>query len=257
MVPVYISSGDTSAPALVLAHSLATDNAMWAGVLPVLEPVFHIVRYDARGHGRTAPPEAPLSMADLVGDVVDLLDHLDLAQAHFAGLSMGGMVGMGLALDHPNRVKRVAVCDARADAPSAYRAAWDDRIATVEARGFEALIDQTITRWFTAGFLSDPARVEAMRAIVTRTTAAGYIQCARALQGLDYKRRLPDITVPVLFLVGDADAGAAPDEMLDMHRLTPASRFVTIENAGHISAAEQPEAVGRALLQFFASEQRS
>jgi len=251
MVPHYFETGTPAAPALVLAHSLATDSAMWDGVLPSLESRFRVIRYDARGHGRTPPPDGWLTMDNLVQDVVDLMDHLGLAQAHIAGLSMGGMVGMGLALAHPGRVLRLAVCDARADAPDGYKTAWDDRIATVERDGFAALITPTVARWFTPQFLEDADRVSAMQAIVARTTDAGYIGCARALQGLDYKRHLPTMAVPTLFLVGDADVGASPDEMRAMHDLTPHASFVLIGGAGHISAVEQPETVGRALADFF------
>jgi 3-oxoadipate enol-lactonase len=250
MVPYHVTSGDPSAPPLVLAHSLATDLAMWDAVVDRFGSRFHVIRYDARGHGGTAPPDGPLSMDDLVSDVVDLLDHLGLDRVDFAGLSMGGMVGMGLALDHPERVRRLVVCDARADAPPAYRAAWEDRIRRVTSHGFESLIDPTIQRWFTPGFLASKERVDAMRDIVAHTTAAGYVGCARALQGLDYKKRLHRMTVPTLFLVGEADAGAPPEEMKAMHGLTPASRFVEIPGAGHISAVEQPAAVAAAMIGF-------
>lgn len=251
MLPSYSTSGDPDASPLVLSHSLATDRAMWEGLRPVLEPHFRLVLYDARGHGETPAPDGPFALEDLVGDIIDLLDHLGIEETNFAGLSMGGMVGLGLALDHPERVTRLAVCDARADAPDAYVASWEDRIKIVTEQGFPALVAPTIERWFTPAFLADSSRVDRMRRIVERTTPEGYISCARALQGLDYKRRLRSMTVPTLYLVGDADAGAPPAEMSEMRTLTPGSRFCLIEGAGHISAVERPEAVAQAFLEHF------
>ncbi|MEM5544316.1 alpha/beta fold hydrolase [Sulfitobacter sp. AS92] len=240
MIPHYKVSGQPEGQPVILSHGLATDLSMWDAIVPQLETQFRVIRYDTRGHGATPPNGDCYTLADLVGDVIALMDHLSIARADFVGLSMGGMIGMGLGLEHSERLRRLVVCDARADAPEAYREAWKTRISAVRAGGMAAISGPTVDRWFTDAFKKDPASVAAMRGLVESTTIDGYVGCARALKELDYKRRLNGLAVPVLYLVGDQDAGAPPPEMREMQRLTPGARFEEIDRAGHISVVEQP-----------------
>lgn len=246
----YRMTGPQDAPVVTIAHSLATDLSMWDGVAPALEGKFRLLRYDARGHGGSPAKSDAYTLAELEQDVIELLDGLEIAKTCFVGLSMGGMVGMGLGLKHADRLDHLVVCDARADAPPSYRDSWSDRIAKVKAGGIEAIAELTVQRWFTDAFKSDAAEMDHMRAMVKRTSADGYIGCARALRELDYARRLPEMSVPTLFLVGEQDAGAPPQIMRDMHAATPGSEFALIHGAGHISAVEKPDEVAAAILEF-------
>ncbi|WP_114964573.1 alpha/beta fold hydrolase [Alkalilacustris brevis] len=252
MTPHYRISGPEGGAPLVLSHGLATNLHMWEPALPALEQEFRVIRYDARGHGATPSKGTVCTLHDLQSDVIALLDHLNIERAHFAGLSM---VGMGLGLDHADRLLSLVVCDARADAPEAYRSSWDDRIARIEAGGLDALVEPTLERWFTEAFKSDNQNMDWMRAMMRTTRTEGFICCARALQGLDYLRRLSEMRVPTLYLVGDQDAGAPPDVMRKMHCLTPGSKFVMIEDAGHISAVEQPATVAAEITRFIRARQ--
>jgi len=246
-----VESGRADGPALVLAHGLATDLHLWDGVLPWLEPHLRVIRYDARGHGQSpAPAGTDWRMDDLVGDALAVMDRFGLERAAFAGLSLGGMTGLGLALDHPARLTRLMVLNARADAPDAYVRAWDQRIALLRAQGLAALVEPTLSRWFTADFQADAAAMARMRAMVRRTSPAGFEGCGRALQGLDYRRRLPDMTVRTLYVIGDQDQGAPPEVMHEMAAATPGAQAQTIAAAGHLSAVEQPRAVAKAILRF-------
>ena len=183
--------------------------------------------------------------------MIGILDALGLDKVHFAGLSMGGMVGMGLALHHPDRLRSATVCDARAEAPAQYRDAWTERSRKVRQEGIEAMVEPSVTRWFTDAFQRENAAgMERMRAMIRRTSPDGFCGSAAALRELDYERRLGDVTLPMLFLVGSDDNGASPATMRAMHEKTPGSRFAEIPQAGHISVVEQPDAFARALLDF-------
>lgn len=250
----YSLSGAEGAPTVTLAHGLATDLTMWDAVVPHLERHYRVLRYDARGHGQSPAPSDRYTLEELGRDVIDLLDSLGIASTSFVGLSMGGMVGMGLGLDHPQRLDRLVVCDARGDAPDDYRQSWTDRIEKVKAEGVAALAEPTVDRWFTAEFKKDAAAVERMRAMVSSTSVDGYIGCARALRELDYARRLPEMTVPTLFLVGSEDLGAPPAAMQHLQAATPGSRYVEVADAGHISAVEQPDRVAAEIIRFLGNE---
>ncbi len=244
--------GPAHAPVVVLAHGIATDLTLWDGIVPYLiRAGFRVLRFDARGHGRSPAPEGDYTLEVLGDDLLQLLHAHGISRVHLVGLSMGGMVGLGLALAHPDRLLSLTCCDARASAPAAYRANWAARAETVRLHGMEPMVAASVERWFAAGFATRmPAELARVEAMVRNTAPGGYRGCAAALRDLDYEGRLGAITVPTLFLVGAEDAGAPPDTMRAMAAATPGARFVEIPDAGHLSALEQPEAVATALLDF-------
>ena len=95
-------------PWVLLSHGLATDLSMWDELAGALKDRYRVLRYDARGHGGSAAPEGDYTLDQLVTDAAGILDAFEVAQAHFCGLSMGGMVGLGLMLDHAARIRNGA-----------------------------------------------------------------------------------------------------------------------------------------------------
>jgi len=241
----------TGGPWVVLSHGIATDLGLWDGVASRLARRFRVLRYDARGHGGSDAPPGPYSLDTLGRDALALMDALGVAHAHFAGLSMGGMVGLGLALDRPDRLLSLACLDARASAPPEYRTAWTARAAAVAEGGMETMVEPSLSRWFAAGFReARPESAARVAAMVRVTHPDGYRGCAAALQELDYGARLHAIAVPTLFLAGAEDSGAPPEVMRAMAAATPGARYVEVPAAGHLSAIEQPAAVAAALEAF-------
>lgn len=239
----YRVDGAAGAPWLVIANSLASDHRMWAPQLKALAEHHRVVRFDTRGHGKSAGTDGPYSLELLVADVVGLLDALEIEQADYLGLSLGGMVGLGLALDHPDRVKRLVCCSARADAPADYAAAWAERIDLVKQHGMGAVVEGTIERWFTPSFLADKDNAvvtDLVRNMIATTSVAGYCGCAAALPGLDYGERLSQLSVPVLYMAGAGDVAAPPEVMNAMAEATPNGRLEVIEPAAHLINLEQP-----------------
>ncbi len=246
--------GEAGKPWIVLSNSLGANLSMWDPQIEFLTQSYRVLRYDTRGHGQSDAPAGPYSFADLVGDVIALMDAHEIETADFMGLSMGGMTGLGLALDHFDRVSRVVCADGRADAPGPFREMWDHRIATVEANGLEGIVDGTLASWFTEAWrLENPEHVSDIRAMVLGNDAAGYIACCRALKQLDYLKRLGDVSIPVLFVGGSEDKGAAPQVMQAMADATPGGRYVEIPDAAHVANINQPAAFNQAISGFLAA----
>lgn len=237
--------GEEGRPWLLLSNSLASDLGMWDDQVPLLTRTHRVVRYDTRGHGRSEAPEGAYDLGMLVEDMLAVLDHVGAGQADVMGLSLGGMTALGLGLHHPGRVRRLVVCDARADAPEPFRASWDDRIATVREAGMETLVEGTLARWFTPR-APQPARDRAA-AMIRSTPPAGYAGCARAIQGLDHLSNLPRLSVPVLYLVGEEDLGAPVAVMRAMAEATPGGRLVVLPALAHMPNMEDPAVFAQAI----------
>lgn len=243
--------GPSGAEWIVLSNSLGADLTMWDDQVEPLSAKYRVLRYDTRGHGRSDTVPGDCSFAELNGDVIALMDHFGIERAAFMGLSMGGMTGMGLAVDHAGRVSRVVCADARADAPVPFQTNWDARIATVEGGGLEAIVEGTLGSWLTQAWRdANPARVAQIRAIVLANDPQGYIACCYALKGLDYLRRLGDAGVPVLYVGGAQDMGAAPEVMQAMADATPGGVYTQIPDAAHVANINAPEAFNAAIAEF-------
>ena len=236
---------------IILSNSLGADLSMWDDQIDLLTAKYKVLRYDTRGHGGSDTPAATPTMADLQGDVIALMDALGIETAAFMGLSMGGMTGMGLAVENADRITRVVCADGRADAPPPFRDMWDTRIAAVKAGGLEAIVEGTLASWLTDGWrAANPVRVAQIRAMVLANDPEGYIACCRALQGLDCLRRLPEAKAPVLYVGGDQDMGAAPAVMQQMADATPGGRYVQIADAAHVANINAPDAFNAAIAEF-------
>jgi len=158
------------------------------------------------------------------------------------GVSLGGMVALGLGIHHPERVASLIVCDARADAPPAFAAPWDDRIATAKEHGTAALAESTAERWFGPDFLRrEPVISREVWEMIGATSVDGFVACARALQALDYLGRVGRITAPTQWIVG-ANDGPLPDAMRHLQSLVPGSALEVITGAGHLPNIDQAAA---------------
>ena len=239
-------------PWVLLSHGLATDLGMWDELSDALKDRYRVLRYDARGHGGSAATEGDYTLDQLVADAVGILDALDVAQAHFCGLSMGGMVGLGLMLDHPARIKSAVIADSRHTTTPEFTKAWLDRAEAVRRGGIAAVVASTVERWSSAGLSArDPAVVARMERMIRNTSAAGYRGCAAALARLNYGHRLGEIGTPTLVLCGTEDHGAPPENTRQMHAMIRGSRFLEIEQAGHISNIEKPAIFNAAVAKLF------
>jgi 3-oxoadipate enol-lactonase len=249
----YQVDGPEGAPWLVLSNSLATNLTMWDDQARELGRGFRVLRYDQRGHGATEAPAGRYPFDLLIADALALMDALAIRKAHFAGLSMGGATALGLAQKHPDRLDRVIVCDSPCQSTPTSSQQWEERIAVAQKQGMEALVEPTIARWFPPEVIkTNPPHVDTVRQMIRSTPMKGFIGCAAALADHDYAAAVATVTRPVLFLVGEKDAAAAP--MRKLNEALPGSRYVELAGAGHISNLDQPEGFTRAVKDFLAAK---
>ncbi len=245
--------GATDAPAVFMTHSILSSSMMWDEQAALLAAHgFRTIRADTRGHGNSQSGKAPYTMGDLVADTVAALDALKIERAHYIGLSLGGMSGLGLGIAHANRLLSLCICDARADAPPAVAAPWDERIAIALKEGCAALAQPTIERWFGKAFLdANPAVADRFRDTASKTSVDGFIGSARAIQGMDYVAQLSGISTRTTLIVG-ANDGPLPQAMKDIQALIPGAALEVIPGSGHLPNIDNPQAFNAAMLRHFA-----
>ncbi|HWA13061.1 MAG TPA: 3-oxoadipate enol-lactonase [Burkholderiales bacterium] len=238
-------------PWVVMSHSLACNVSMWDEQAALLARDFRVLRFDTRGHGATDAPAGAYSLDMLADDLLGLLDGLGIREAHYVGLSMGGMIGMTFALKHPGRLRSLVLCDTTSRVPPEAAPVWEGRIQTAKARGMEPLVEPTLQRWFTEPFYqSNKAMMQRVGAMIRATPVDGYVGCCHAIPKIDLTDRLGAIRVPVQVIVGDQDAGTPVAMSQAIHDAIPGSELVVIPSASHLSNLEQPQAFNRALAAF-------
>lgn len=243
--------GPEDAPVITFSNSLATTYRMWDGQAAALSSRYRVVRYDTRGHGATDAPDEPYTMELLAEDAAAMLDALGIEKTHWVGLSMGGMIGQILALDCPDRLLSVTLCDTSNDM-SPMREMWDERIASGEKGEMELIADLFMTRWFTPAFMEhEPAKAKGVRDMIVNTPAPGFVGCCHALRGFKVGDRIADIGVPANIIVGEHDAMAEP--CIDMRRAVPEACLTVIGSAAHVSNVEQPIRFNAAVTGFIDS----
>lgn len=244
-------SGKAENPALLLLNSLGTTTNMWAQQLPILEKFYQVIQIDTRGHGQSATPPAPYSFDDLVADAFGVLDRSDIEKVSVMGCSLGSMTALGMGVHAPERIERIVCTAARADSPPPFRQSWYDRVGIMEEKGVEGLWDGSLGNWLTPTYReTKPEVVANMKADFLKTTQEGYRGCAMALKDLDFLKDLGGMDVPILFVAGSEDKGAAPDTMREMALASKNGTFALVPDAGHIINVNQPDAFTSAISEF-------
>lgn len=234
----YRVDGDPSGAPLVFANSLGTDLRLWDQVMPFLPPGLRVIRYDKRGHGLSDCPDAPYSMGALVRDVERLLDHLEVRECVFVGLSIGGLIAQGLAAKRVDMIRAVVLSNT--GAKIATREIWGDRIDTIRRFGMGAIGDATMKRWFSKDFRARP-EMAAWRNMLISTPAEGYIGCAEAIAGTDFYAPTAALRLPCLGIAGSEDDATPPDLVRETVDLIPGSKFQIMRRTGHLPCVEDPE----------------
>jgi 3-oxoadipate enol-lactonase/4-carboxymuconolactone decarboxylase len=242
--------GAPDLPVLVLLNSIGTDMALWDTSVPHLLPAFRLLRIDTRGHGASDAPAGDYTLAMLADDVVAVMDAAGVTQAAIAGVSLGGMIAMELALRHPARVTALALICTSATMDAA---AWQARIAKVRTEGTVAIADLAMGRFLSPKFAeTHVGATQSVRAGLIAMADDGYAGCGAAIRDMAVIERLPGIAVPTLVVAGDRDT-STPFAGHGEHiaAAIPGATVVHLD-AAHLAPIETPAALAARVRGFLA-----
>lgn len=247
----YDLSGPTSAPILVFSNSLGANLSMWDPQLPVFQKQFRVLRYDTRGHGQSSVTPGPYSIEELSRDVLALLAALEIDRVHFCGLSMGGMTGMWLALNVPERLRKLVLCNTAAKIGNAE--GWNSRIEAVRKGGMKSVATAVIERWLSADYrVKSPDVAVATQHMLESANPGGYIANCAAVRDFDARETISAIRAHTFVISGTHDPATTPADGRFLADHIPGARYVELD-AAHLSNIEAQDRFNSELSAFLLS----
>jgi 3-oxoadipate enol-lactonase len=232
----YELDGPADATTLVLSNSLGTHLSLWDPQMPVFSKSFRVLRYDSRGHGQTSATPGEYSIELLAHDVIQLLDVLKLGRVHFCGLSIGGMTGMWLGANAPDRLRKLVLCNTAPQIGTAQN--WNARIRAVREGGTQCVAETVVQRWFTPEFRADNSGVVAKtKHMIETTNSDGYVGSCAAVRDFDFWPKVGTIHAPTLVIAGTHDSSVPPADAQKLAHQITGARYGEL-NAAHISNIE-------------------
>ncbi len=243
-----LDEGGADKAVVMLSNPLGGTLRFWDPQMAALLAHFRVVRYDSRGHGASAAPEGPYTIAQLGGDALAILYALAIEKAHWLGLSMGSMTGQWLLAHAGNRFGRAVLASTAAQIPTAEM--WNARISTVEEAGMGAIAVSAAGRWFTQGFRdTHPEKVDPIMEMVRKTPPRGYVAGCAALRDMDLREPIKTIKNSVLVIAGRHDPGTTPGMNALVANSIEGAQLITLD-ASHMSNIEDAANFTKAVVDF-------
>ncbi|MGC4112287.1 MAG: alpha/beta fold hydrolase [Nocardioides sp.] len=237
---VHARLGDATSPPLVLVSSIGMTERLWdAQTGPFVGAGLGVVTYRQRGHRGSPVPSGPYRIDDLGGDLVGLLDVLEIERASLCGASLGGMVALWTAAHHPDRVERLVVVCTSAHPGDPQK--WNDRIEDIEAGRLPEVARRASGGWFTDEWAASHRQVvDELVEVVAANPAAGYAASCAVVRDVNLRPDLPQIQAPTLVIAGARDRGFPPSHAEEIHQAIGGSRLEVLPDTAHLPCVDQP-----------------
>jgi 3-oxoadipate enol-lactonase len=250
----YEVTGDAGKPAVVLHHPLATNLSFWDELTAALLPDYRVIRFDARGHGQTEAPVGTYDFDVLAKDTVALMDHVGVKRAGFVGLSMGGMVGQFLGLNHASRFTCLALVSTSSRVPDEVRHLWHDRVVIAREKGMGSQVEPAMQRWVAIKARETrPDLVARFAKMIETTPLEGYAGWCGAIRNLNVTDRLSGITLPTTVIVGEEDPATPVAASQAIAASIPGAKLIIMPGVSHMLSSENPAGFHSHLLPFLAA----
>ena len=254
---IYYEETGSGPETIVFSHGLLMSGDMFSDQVEALRDNYRCICYDHRGQSRSEVTDSGYDMDTLTEDAAALIRQLDCAPCHFAGLSMGGFVGMRLAIRYPELLKSLILMDTTADPEPEPNKGPYRRLAFIGRwLSFRLVINPLMKIMFGRTFLEDPARANVQEKWRQHLLGLNRVGTSRAAHGVIDREgvyeQLGKIQTPTLIIVGEEDVATIPAKSERMRDAIDGSVYRLLPRAGHSSSIEEPEAVTRMMQEFFA-----
>jgi len=247
----YELTGFLHNPVIVFSHSLGTDSSIWNAQRDALQDDFCILTYDTRGHGQSETTEG-YTIETLGKDVVELLKSLQIDEAHFVGISMGGLIGQWLAIHKPKMFTKVSI--ANTSAKIGFTEMWQDRAEFILENGMANVTSDTLSRSFTENFLKNsPAKTKEIEEILLKTNPLGYAESCRVIGATDLRPQLKNITTPMMIIAADQDISTTVEDAIGVQSEISNAQLAIL-SASHLSNIEDATGFNLVIRTFFTEQ---
>jgi 3-oxoadipate enol-lactonase len=237
-------SVDGSGPALFLIHGIGARRATFARLVEGLKDRFTCISYDLRGHGESPVPKTRFGIDELVDDLEALRSRIGIEKAHFAGHSLGGMIGPAYSRRFPSRVLSLGLWSTAAFRTEEDSAKVRAVVAAMREKGIKAVLDTLTTRWFTDAFATArPDVIEGRKKQVMETPADVFLNVFDIYSETEMGPWLHEIKAPTMVLTGEMDGGCNPRLNAQIARAMPNAELVILEGLKHAIFIEATDRV--------------
>ena len=240
-------------PVVVLVHGLGLNQAMWQWQLPALKKGYRVITYDLLGHGDSAKPLGAYHMAQMVDQLIQLIDDLGIDRCALVGFSLGGLIVQAFTLAHPGRVSALAILHSAHGRTPEQRANIMERVAQCRLSGPGSTITDALSRWFSVEFAKQNVTLlEKIRQWVMANDPMVYPELYQLLATADIglEDSIASIKCPTLVLTGDEDYGNSAEMAQRISCNIPNAQLAILKGLRHMALAEDPAQVNRLLTNF-------
>ncbi|MCK0101437.1 alpha/beta hydrolase [Pseudohalocynthiibacter sp. F2068] len=254
-VRIHYSDEGQGEETIIFSHGLLLSDKVFANQIRHLKSKYRCISYDHRGQGKSEVTKDGYDIDTLTTDAIQLIESLEAVPCHFAGLSMGGFIGMRIGFRRPKLLRSLILIDTSAD-PEAVENLPKYKLLNFVAKwfGLGLVVRKVMPIMFGQSFLNDPNRAEERTEWQNSIAANHKIGITRAVKGvisrLGISEEISQIDLPVLILIGDEDTATTPDKSEKMHKMIKGSQLVRVPKAGHTSPIEEPSVVNSAMSDF-------
>lgn len=238
-------------PPLFLIHGIGAARNTWRKALPILTPHFTVVTYDLRGHGESPMPQQPFGLDELVADLEAVRERTGFERAHFAGHSLGGMIGPAYARAFPDRVLSLGLLSTAAFRTEDDSAKVKGVVQAMRAQSVPEILATLASRWFTDAFIAaSPEVVQGRMDQVVGTDAEIFLNVFDIYASTEMAPWLHEIAAPALVLTGENDGGCPPRLNEQITRAMPSAALVVLPEVKHSIILECGDVVAQHMLSF-------
>ena len=240
---------------LVFISGFSADHTAWRTVINDFKNQYQVIIFDNRGAGQTDAPEGPYSIEQMAEDVVALCQHLNIAQAHFVGNSMGGYILQMLAYRHAHLVKSATICNSTVLTQTCFHFFVEAQLELIKSNAPPTAVIKASCAWvFSFQFLMQEGILPGLIALGLSNpypfTVTGYQGQFAALKGFDSRSWISEVTVPTLVIGSDQDLIFSEASIKLLADGIPKAQYHSFKHCGHLPHIEYPRQFEQRVKEF-------